>query len=270
MVTSAKRLFSLLIVALLAGVLLITQATVPAVRAQDRSPGCAEYNRNGSTNNSQFFYAGEVLNVRITVNGGTITEAGIYDQENSAYLKSVTGTFTAGDVITVSYTIPTDGSYDLSYGWEPTNSPSVSFSCSPLQDLAALEAAGFILNADGLLVQLPVDDRFNWHNGDLFALIYPASDSQGNPALNVYCVVDGEGVLGFQVTEADIAARDHDLPQDVPVLEADLCAASFYMLDEGDYPYQVNIWDDEGKLYETLCTDLTCATRIGRFVDPNE
>jgi hypothetical protein len=265
-----EQTFLILITLLVITALLTSQALTAPAHAVDRSPGCAEFNRNGSTNNSQQFYSGEVLYVRITVNGGTITQAGIFDHENSVYMKSTSGTFTAGDVITVSYTIPADGSYDLSYGWEPTNSPSVVFSCGSPEDVLALDASGFIINEDGILVQLPVDNRFNWHNGDLFAMIFPGTDSAGNPALNLYCIAGDEGVLGFQVTETDIEAHDESLPQSVPVLEANLCNAAFYVLDDGEYPYQINIWDDEGKLYETLCTDLTCATRISRFIDPHQ
>ncbi len=271
MVTGAKQLIQMLIEATIVLLVLAGLVVIPHSEAQDRSPGCREYNRNGATNNSQVFYAGEILHVQFLVGGGTtVTQAGIYDHENAVYAKSLTGNFGPGSVISVSYRIPADGSYNLSFGAQPVVPPNKSFSCETPNSMEALSTDGFIINADGQLVELPVDDRFNWHNGDLFALIYPNSDSNGEPALDVYCIVDGEGVLGMHVTQAALDAYDDSQPQTVPVMEAPMCDATFYMLDSGDYPYQINIVDPEGKLYETLCTDLTCATRISRFVDPHQ
>ncbi|MCA9913834.1 MAG: hypothetical protein KC496_10820 [Anaerolineae bacterium] len=271
MVTGAKQLIHSLIEAAILLVVLAALVAVPHSQAQDRSAGCREYNRNGSTNNSQQFYAGEILHVQFVVGTGTtVTQAGIYDHDNAVYAKSVSGSFGPGSIISVSYRIPADGSYNLSFGAQPVVPPDKSFSCETPQSAIDLAAAGFIINAEGQLVELPVDNRFNWHNGDLFALIFPTNDYAGDPALDVYCIVDGEGVLGMHVTQSTIAGYDEAQPQTVPVMEAPMCDASFYLLDGGEYPYQINIVDSEGKLYETLCTDLTCATRISRFIDPNE
>lgn len=271
MVTGAKQLIHILIEAVMLLVVLAALVAIPHSEAQDRSPGCREYHRNGSTNNSQEFYAGEVLYVRFIVGAGTtVTQAGIYDHENVVYAKSVSGSFGAGSVLSVSYRIPADGSYELSFGAEPVVPPDKTFSCTPPQSVIDQSVAGFIVNAEGVLVELPVDGRSNWHNGDLFALIYPTSDNVGDPALAVYCIVDGEGVLGMHVTQSAIEAYDESQPQTVPVMQAPMCDASFYLLDSGDYPYQINIVDAEGKLYETLCTDLTCSTRISRFTDPHQ
>jgi hypothetical protein len=105
----------------------------------------------------------------------------------------------------------------------------------------------------------PPDNRINWQYGDLNAVLYRAEDSDGNPALNLYCY-DGENTwLGLHITTANT--------QDAPI-EANGCDVTLYLLETGQL--QINIRDAEGKLYEIICSDLACESPIMRYFDWQE
>lgn len=105
----------------------------------------------------------------------------------------------------------------------------------------------------------PPDERINWQYGDLNAVLYRGKDEQGNPALNLYCYDGENAALGFQITSANM--------EDAPI-EANGCDVSFYLLENGQL--QVNIRDDEGKLYEIICDDLACENPVMRYFDWQE
>jgi len=239
-------------------------ALVPNVVAQERSPGCQSFNRNGSTNDLQSFHAGEELSVTITVLSGTIEEGDIHT--DGVYVRSKTGTFAKGESISVSYTIPSDGEYNLAVGSTGSLAVERSFACVVPGGAGDIIVDGNVtILADGTVLVPPPDDRLNWGYGDSQVVLYPATTRTGAAALDVYCVnEDVEGTLAFQVTAEIVAAWDTSQPQEVPVMEA--CGAAFYVLDAPtEYLYQVNLAVRNGWV-EVLCTDLSCAVRDVRFV----
>lgn len=116
-------------------------------------------------------------------------------------------------------------------------------------------------------VQAPIsnpDQRINWGYGDLDAVVY----SQGDGAI-IYCYEE-TAWLAFQITPEIVEAWDTSLPQETPVLEFDdgACRTAFYILDTGEY--QINIWTEDGKLYEIIADNLRFENASLRYFDPNE
>ena len=102
----------------------------------------------------------------------------------------------------------------------------------------------------------PPDDRINWQHGDTDAVVYPAQDDAGNPALHVYCLdAAGNAFLGLNVTQDDIDAYPAQPDTNVEVARNDDCPVSFHILTTGEY--QVNIGPDaEGQVREVIFTGL--------------
>ncbi|MBN1310119.1 MAG: hypothetical protein JXB30_01790 [Anaerolineae bacterium] len=86
------------------------------------------------------------------------------------------------------------------------------------------------------------DGRANKGHGDDYAIIYPALDDIGDPALHIYCVSEeGEGYLGMIVTQEMVDEYPEEPEENVKVEDTDACRVyvSFYLLVTGEY--QVNI-----------------------------
>ena len=93
-------------------------------------------------------------------------------------------------------------------------------------------------------VLMPPDSRINWQHGDSDAVVYPARDDAGDPALHVYCVDgDGDGYLSFAVTGADIASYPEQPAENTLIARDDACPVQFHILTTGEY--QVTIGPDE-------------------------
>jgi hypothetical protein len=100
------------------------------------------------------------------------------------------------------------------------------------------------------------DSRLNHGYGDLAAVLYAVDDAEGNPAINVYCNTGEPSwsvVLQVTVGSGNASAAG--------------CGVQVFALEGG--AYQFNITTD-GKLYEILCADLTCADKQLSYFDPNE
>jgi hypothetical protein len=102
--------------------------------------------------------------------------------------------------------------------------------------------------------------------GDEIAVMFPATTDEGVRRLDVYCYVNGQGLLAFAVTEDEIASASGSEP--VLLASAADCRADLYWLPSEEI--QLNIWTPEDKLYEIICADLQCADPTMRFTDPNE
>lgn len=81
-------------------------------------------------------------------------------------------------------------------------------------------------------------------HGDDYAILFPASDDIGRPALHIYCVDEkGNGYLGLKVTQEmiDEEGDPEELEENVKVADTDKCRVyvGFYLLTTGEY--QVNI-----------------------------
>lgn len=114
-------------------------------------------------------------------------------------------------------------------------------------------------------IVLPPDNRINWQFGDLGAVVYDHSDGAV-----VYCYTDGDSWLGMHISQAVVDNADNGGDQSVPVMTIDElgCRAAFYMLDNGQY--QINIWSEEGKMYEIIADSLDFANAEMRYLDPSE
>jgi hypothetical protein len=108
----------------------------------------------------------------------------------------------------------------------------------------------------------PPDNRINWQYGDLDVVVY--SHPEGTV---VYCYRDGAW-LGMLINQAVVDNAPTGQAQHIPVLEAEGCNAAFYILDSGEY--QINVWTNEGKLYELISDTLDFTNAIKRYYDPNE
>lgn len=109
----------------------------------------------------------------------------------------------------------------------------------------------------------PPDDRVNWHMGDLFAVIYPAWDDAGNPALHIYDVNErSRGVFMFALTETDLAPYLETPPeQNRLVKEGEGIAV--YVLTTGEIQFNIGP-DAEGKMVVVIVDGLT-VTRVNHY-----
>ncbi len=223
--------------------------------AQDLSVGCDTV-KSGSVALDRLFLAGETVSLTITIPSGT-TRGDIFF---NGLLVATTGDFTGPDTKTASYTFQRDRTGDLAWTILSLGVPAGTLDVNTNCAYTGLPG----LTVD---VQQPPDDRINWRAGDDLAILYSRPDDFGNPALDVYCFLNGEGLWRFRLTEADLEAWDDSLPQEVPLATVPECNASLYELDNGQI--QINIEVDAAKYYEIICEDLSCTARTIRFSDPS-
>jgi hypothetical protein len=93
----------------------------------------------------------------------------------------------------------------------------------------------------------PPDNRLNWQRGDLLAVVYPAADDEGNPALHVYGVdANSQGEFLFAITQANLSPYQENPPVENTEIKV-AGSTSLYMLTTGEF--QLNIGPDaEGKV----------------------
>lgn len=106
----------------------------------------------------------------------------------------------------------------------------------------------------------PPDERLNWQNGDLIAVIYPATDATGQPAFDVYTVLpDSQGIFACRI------ARD-DLPAVAPSVNMFLkqCgdSVSVYVLTTGEIQFNIGP-DSEGKTYVVIVPEISSTPSEG-------
>jgi hypothetical protein len=105
--------------------------------------------------------------------------------------------------------------------------------------------------------QAPPDSRINWQYGDLLAVIYPGSDSDGNPLLRVYTVSDGgRGDYLCTLQQADLRPRPRQIRRPEDPIKTCGRSVRWYVLAGG--ALQVNIGPDaEGKVYSLVINPET-------------
>lgn len=110
----------------------------------------------------------------------------------------------------------------------------------------------------------PPDDRINWQMGDTGVVIYNHEEG-----VAVYCH-DGNTWLAMHVTLETVAFAPTVQSQDIPVMEYNEygCHVAFYILDSGEY--QINIYSQDGKLYELIADSVFFTDATTRYYDPNE
>jgi len=260
-----KHLFGVYQRGLLIGAVLLSFVLVQITLAQDLSNGCEQVNTipdplAGAGGFNQEFFEGETISFTVNTTVDPIRLTFSFRGE----IVADTGLIFAPAEVTLSYTFPADTSGD--FGW--TFQISDLGMGGTIDTTTNCEFTGMAGGTDETvtLTEQPPDNRLNWRGGDLQAVLYPATDHEGNSALDLYCVFDNEGQFVFRITEEFVEAWDDSLPQEVPLAEAPECNAAFYELDTGEF--QVNITLDAGKYFEVICEDLTCATRTIRFTDP--
>ncbi|MEO8608496.1 MAG: hypothetical protein ABI690_11465 [Chloroflexota bacterium] len=90
----------------------------------------------------------------------------------------------------------------------------------------------------------PPDKRLNWQHGDLLAAIYPSTDEQGKPALDVYNVTQqSEGYFACRIAQADLAATP---PAQNTLIKQCSAIVSVYQLATGEVQFNIGP-DAEGK-----------------------
>ncbi|MCA9914627.1 MAG: hypothetical protein KC496_14845 [Anaerolineae bacterium] len=231
-----------------------TVAVENVAQAKNLSAGCNTVN-GGAFANNRLFLTGETVSLTITIPSGD-AQGDIFFDGN---LVATTGLFLGPGTRTASYTFPADAVGDLAWTVLDTAPPGT------LVTNTSCELPG--ASGDVGVLAVRPDDRINWRAGDDIAVLYTRPDEFGNPALDVYCLYNGEGIWKFRLTEADVEAWDDSLPQDVPLATVPECNASLYELDTGQI--QINITLDADKYYEIICEDLSCSSREIRFSDPS-
>jgi hypothetical protein len=189
------------------------------------------------------------IEFRVTDGDGTTLSSFTFDEEEDgeAFMKSLS-----------------DGD-SIPYAVLPTSNP-LTFEMYVILDgtpMLLFEDSGSCsgLGGDENIVY-PPDDRINWQYGDLDVVVY--SHSEGTV---VYCYRDGAW-LGMLINQAVVDNAPTGQAQHIPVLEAEGCNAAFYILDSGEY--QINVWTNEGKLYELISDTLDFTNATKRYYDPNE
>ncbi len=222
------------------------------------SPGCETLASGGSTG---IFYAGDRIQMDVIVySAGPFIPQLYYDG-----VSVVVGVqLNPGDQARLQYTVPANGFaevFGILIGPGGDLDHDITFGCAV--DSADSTGSSSTTNVD---LSAP-DERLNWRMGDEFAVMYPATASNGDQRLDVYCYVDGQGVLAFTVSEAQIASTDLSA-EAVMLATAQRCNTELYLLPTGEV--QLNITTPEGKLYEIICQSITCTDPILRFTDPNQ
>jgi hypothetical protein len=103
------------------------------------------------------------------------------------------------------------------------------------------------------------DDRLNWKHGDSYARLYVVTDEDGNAAVQMYCLDNGNtGTLALSITQADLQDQPEQPSVNTLVEQSDLCHTQFYILTTGEY--QINVGpDSEGKHFVYIFRDLSGA-----------
>ncbi|MCB9450272.1 MAG: hypothetical protein H6672_02470 [Anaerolineaceae bacterium] len=116
---------------------------------------------------------------------------------------------------------------------------------------------------------LPPDERLNWQQGDLTAVVYAASDSSGAPALHVYGVnADSQGYFLASVTQADLAPyRNAPLPAHNTVIKTLGENVTLYRLVSGEFALVIGP-DAEGKNWQVIFDDIPWTTLKHEQFDP--
>lgn len=105
---------------------------------------------------------------------------------------------------------------------------------------------------DGVSAPLPPDDRLNWEQGDLMAVVYPGTDSSGAPAMHVYTVTDdSQGVFLFSVTQADLAPYQDAPPPAENTIIKTIGEVNLYRLVSGEFALVIGP-DKEGKNWQII------------------
>ncbi|MCA9913524.1 MAG: hypothetical protein KC496_09255 [Anaerolineae bacterium] len=220
------------------------------------SPGC-EAIASGGTNG--LFYAGDRIQMDVVVySAGPFTPQLYYDG-----VSEVVGSLLyPGDQARLQYTVPTTQTADvfgILLGPGVGTDYDISFGCAGDDPQASSSTSEVSLTAP--------DQRLNWRMGDEFAVMYPETTAQGDPRLDVYCYIDGQGILAFSVSEPQIVSAEIT-SNAILLASAQRCGAELYLLPNGEV--QLNISTPEGKLYEIICQDIACMDPTMRFTDPNQ
>ena len=105
-------------------------------------------------------------------------------------------------------------------------------------------------------VMAPPDHRINWMHGDTHAVIYPATDAAGAPALQAYCVNEnGEGYHTLTITEANLAPYPAQPEQNAEVARSDDCNVAFHILTTGEYQFTIGP-NGDGAIRAVIFDDL--------------
>lgn len=236
--------------------LLLMSSLAPAYAAS--SPGCEALNSGGSMG---LFYAGDRIQMDVIIYSAGPFQPQLYYNGESR----VIGEFLSpDDEARLVYTVPSTGMgevFGVLVGPGSGLDYDIEFSC-------AADSIDTSNNDDTVSATLtPPDQRLNWRMGDNLAVMYPAVTADGEPRLDVYCYLDGQGILAFSISEPQVAAADLSANA-VSLAAAQQCDAEFYVLPNGEV--QLNISTPEGKLYEIICQDLACIDPTMRFTDPNQ
>lgn len=144
-----------------------------------------------------------------------------------------TETVIPGNSVTgAQYTIPQTGTYAQIrlFAAGVANFTAICYSVD--QIIADALPDGFIID--------PPDHRRNAGLGDLYGVIYPAQDDNGDPAIHVYCInAAGDGYLALVITAASLDGIPAPPAQNTLVSASDGCNVAFYALSSGEY--QINL-----------------------------
>ena len=156
---------------------------------------------------------------------------------------------TTGNSITpAAYVIPATGVIAQVQAASTVGPINIDSSC-----LSVAQAAGLV---GGSIITQPPDERSNWQRGDLHAVVYPALDDAGSPAIHVYCVdAEGNGFISMIITEDDLAGFDPLPSSNTLVKQSDDCPVSFYILTTGEYQINIGLVATGG-VYEVIFSGL--------------
>lgn len=239
------------------------------------SDGCTQLDMPPYSNNynwtkydfTAIFYPGDEISWELS--GNAYARARIYNVITNVYLKD---SDTAPNDNIGSVTIPTLGEYKV-YLIAQENPAlgvprSIQASCTIKADnpTSSPNSEEGEENEDDIPTFVtPPDARINWQYGDTNAIMFAHEDG-----VTVHCVGDSTSWLAAHINQALIESADTSQPQEVPVYRVDEngCRVAFYILDSGEY--QVNIWSNEGKIYEIIDDSISFENAIMRYYDPNE
>lgn len=179
---------------------------------------------------------------------------------------------TGGDPIFVAQVINASGIhiFGVDYGQNVGLVTQISNKLFPTGGLGVDQLTGIINALAGAICNATIDvpplgtvgdspdNRANTGVGDVHAVIYGASDQDGNPAVHIYCVDDNSnGYFAFEVTVDDLKPYPDQPATYIEIKRTDSCRVpvAFYLLTSGEY--QVNIGpDQDGKVFEIIFTGL--------------
>lgn len=166
-----------------------------------------------------------------------------------------------------SHTYASSGTYSVCM----TSTDRYGISDTSCQNVTVSETGG---NGDtSVAPSAPIapDSRVNWQYGDTRTVAYSRNTGTDSPELLVYCWDDelDRSFLGMTITQdllTDFTPNGSN--QLVMALDRDGCSAEFWML--GDGQLQLNIYANDGKIYELIDSDLDFNDAENRYYDPNE